>query len=102
MTTGGAPNPALKAYEEKIRAQLDEAKAKLSRYEAQAKEAKAQAEISIINSAKTARENIDRKLHDLKTMHDADMTRGKADIDSAVAKFKASVDEVGAKLKEHM
>ena len=42
----------LKAYEDKIRAQVQEAKAKLDQFEAKAKEKKAQAEITALNSLK--------------------------------------------------
>jgi len=99
MASAGAPNPTLKAYEDKIHAEVDQAKARLAHFEAQAKEARTQVETSIINKLETAKENIDRKLHDLKTMHDADVARAKSDIDAAVVKYKASVDEIAAKFR---
>jgi len=99
MTNEKVPNPTLKAYEERIRAQVDETKAKLTQYETQAKEMRAQAEVSTIDNLKTAKETIDRKLHDLKTTQDAHVEHAKADIDASVARFKTSVDELGAKVK---
>jgi outer membrane protein TolC len=94
-------NPALKAYEDKIQAQLQQAKAQLDMAEAQAREKKAQTEITVINDLHTARQDIDRRLQDLKTTHDSHVARAKSDIDGALARFKASVDGIGAKLKTH-
>ena len=59
------PNPTLKAYEDKVRAQVQEAKARLDQFEARAKERKAETEITTINRLKTARQDIDRKLQGL-------------------------------------
>ncbi len=97
QNTAQAPSATLKAYEDKINAQIGEAKAKLEQFEATAKEKKAQAEIVTISSLKTAKENIDRKLQDLKTTHDTHAARAKADIDADVARFEASIDELAAK-----
>jgi wobble nucleotide-excising tRNase len=93
------PNPALKAYEEKVRAQVQEAKAKLEQVEAKAKEQKAETEITAINRLKTAKQNIDWKLQGLKTTQDEHLAHAKADIDQDVSKFKASIDTLSAKLR---
>jgi F0F1-type ATP synthase membrane subunit b/b' len=98
-TTQQGPSATVKAYGDKITAQLQDAKGKLAQLEARAKETKAQAEIATVNSLKTAKQNIDRKLQDLKTTHDTYVARAKADIDADVAKFKASVDDFAAKVK---
>ena len=99
--THAAPHPTLKTYEDKITAQIQEAKARLEQFEAKARDKKAQGETAAIDSLKTAKQNIDRKLQDLKTTHDTNVARAKADIDADVAKFKASIDELAAKLKTH-
>jgi len=93
------PSATLKAYQDKITAQLQEAKAKLEQFEAKAKEKKAQAEIDTINSLKTAKQHIDRKLQDLKTTHDSNVTRAKADIAADVARLTGSIEELGTKFK---
>src|SRR5260370_34069884 len=89
--TQQAPSAGLKAYEDKITAHMQEAKAKLQQIEAKAqlqqieakaKETKAQAEITTLNSLKAAKQNIDRKLQDLKTTNAAHVARAKADIDA--------------------
>jgi F0F1-type ATP synthase membrane subunit b/b' len=97
--TQHAPSYALKAYEDKVNAQIDSAKAALSQFEAKAKGKQAQAEIDAANALKTAKENIDRKLKDLKTTHASLVARAKADIDADVSTFKASIDGLTAKFK---
>jgi hypothetical protein len=99
--THAAPNPTLKAYEDKITAQIQEAKARLEQFEAKTRDKTAQSETAAIVSLKTAKQNIDRKLQDLRKTHDTNVARAKADIDADVAKFKASIDELAAKLKTH-
>jgi len=99
--TQAAPHPTLKAYEDKITSQMQEAKAKLEQIEAKAKEKKAQAEITTVNSLKTTKQNIDRKLQDLRTTHDTHVARAKANIDADVATFKTSIDELTARFKAH-
>ncbi len=98
-STPQAPNPTLKAYEEKVRAQVQEAKAKLEQVEAKAKEQKADIEITAINRLKTTKQDIDRKLQGLKTTQDEHLARARADIDADVSKFKASVDTLSGKLR---
>jgi Zn-dependent oligopeptidase len=94
-----APNPTLKAYEEKVRAQVQEAKAKLEQVEAKAKERKAETEITAINRLKTTKQDIDRKLQGLKTTQDEHLAHARADIDADVSKFKASIDTLSGKLR---
>jgi len=97
--TQAAPNPTVKAYQDKISAEVQESKARLQQVEAKAKEKKAQADIATIKTLRTAQEYIDRKVADLKTTHAANMSRAKADIDADVATFKASVDRLTASVK---
>jgi len=97
--TPQAPSPTLKAYEDKVRAQVQEAKAKLEQVEAKAKEQKAETEITALNRLKTAKQDIDRKLQGLKTTQDEHMAQAKADIDADVSRFKASIDTLSGKLR---
>jgi len=100
-TPGGtsAQNATLKAYEDKIRAQLQEAKAKLDLLDARARETKSRTELTALGYLKKNKENIDQKLQDLKAAHDTHISRAKADIDQHVASLKASIDEIAAKVK---
>ena len=87
------------SYEEKVRAQVHEVKAKLDLLEATAREKKAQAEITAIGGLKTTRENIERKLQDLRSTSDANVSRAKAAIDADVASFKTAIEGLAAKIK---
>ena len=89
----------LKAYEDKVRAQVQEGKAKLDQFEARAKEKHADAEISAINQLKTSRQDIDRKLQELKTTHESHVAHAREVIDADVAKFRASLDTLAGKLR---
>ena len=91
----------IKAYQDKIGAQLQEAKALLNGFEAHAKGKMAQSEIEAITRLKAKNQEIDKKLHhDLKTAGEvAVAAKVKADIDAEVAKFKTSVDQLAAKFK---
>ena len=97
MTFAGA-----KAHEDKISAQLHEAKALLDEIEAQAKKKKAQAEIETITDLKARKQEIDKKWQDLKTAGEAKVgSHIKDDIEADIAKFKASLDHFRAKHKGH-
>jgi len=82
MTTRTPTEPGfrLKAYEDKIIAQL------------QAAEAAAE------NGVKTARQTIERKLATLATTSDAQVVRAKADIDAAAAMVKTALDDFAQRL----
>jgi hypothetical protein len=95
-------NATLKAYEDKVRAQLQETKAKLDQLEARARENRAQAEITALSYLQTTKQNIDQKLQDLRTTHDAHVAGAKADIDAQVASLKTSIAEIAAKFKAHL
>lgn len=97
--TTQAQSAAIKAYEEKLKAQVAEAKAKLDLLEATAREKKAQTEINAIAVLKTTKENIDRRIRDLKTTSDANLSHAKSALESDVAGFRTSIDEIAAKVK---
>ena len=93
------PNVETKAYEEKIQAQLQQARAQLDELGARAKGKVSQAVIDSINHLKTKHEEIEKKRQELKTTGDAKAEQVKAEIDAGVAKLKTSVAELAAKLK---
>ena len=91
----------IKAYQAKIGAQLNEAKALLNGFEAHAKGKLAQSELDSISRLKAKHQEIDKKVHqDLKTTSEvAVASKVKSDIDAEVAKFRASLDQLAAKVK---
>ncbi len=88
-----------KAFEDRIRGQVEEAKTRLAQVEAAAKQHNADVSAATIARLKTAKQEIERKLQDLKATHDAHVTRAKSEIERDVARLKASLDELGAKIK---
>lgn len=96
-----AQSAMLKAYVDKIKAQVHEAKATLDLFEAAAQKKKAQAEIAAIGGVKTAKENIEKRLQDLSATHGPHVARAKADIDADVVRLKATIDALATKFKSH-
>jgi len=91
----------VKAYQEKIGAQLHEAKALLEEVEADAKKNKAQAEIERLNALKTKKQEIENKWHrHLKTVGETALAlKVKSEIEADLAKFKNSLEGIKAELK---
>jgi hypothetical protein len=87
------------SFEEKIKAQVDDAKEKLDQLHAKAREKGTGAETATVAKLNSAKQDIDRKLQDLKTAHQGHVTRAKSEIETDTAKFKASVDGFAAKFK---
>jgi hypothetical protein len=93
-------SPETKAFEEKINAQLQQAKAQLGEFEAHAKGKAAQAEIDTIKRLKSQHQEIDQKRQELKTVADAKVGQVKAEIDAGVAKLRTSLADLATKLKK--
>ena len=91
----------VKAYQEKINAQLHEAKALLDGFEAHAKGKLAQSEIDGISRLKAKHQEIEKKVHhDLKTAGAvAVAAKVKSDLDAEISKFKTSLDQLATKVK---
>lgn len=89
----------IKAFEEKVSAQLQEAKTQIEGIEARAKGTMAQAEIDALNGIKTKRQEIDKKRQDLKTSGEAKAAQLRTEIEADMAKLKVSLDQFGAKVK---
>ena len=92
----------IKAFEEKVNAQLQEAKAKIDEIEAQAKGKVAQAEIDAIKGFHAKRQEIEKKRHELKTVGETKVAHVRAEIESDIAKLKTSVDQFSNKVKSQV
>jgi tRNA U54 and U55 pseudouridine synthase Pus10 len=88
-----------KAYEDKISAELQLAKAQIEEFEARAKGKMAQAEIETIRHLKAKRHEIEKKSQELKASGEAKVEQVKAEIDAELAKFKTGVEQLATKLK---
>jgi hypothetical protein len=95
-----AQNLEIKAFEEKVSAELEETKEQLVEFEAHVKGKGAQAEIDAINRLKSKQLEIDKKRQVLKTVGDAKVGQVKAEIDADVANLKTSLAELALKLKK--
>jgi hypothetical protein len=89
-----AAGSRLQAYEDKIVALIRAANTRIDELEAIAKPRRAQAEITAINGLKAARQNIERMLDGLKKTGEAQVARGRADIDAAIVSLQASLEDV--------
>ena len=87
--TSNAPS-SLQAFHEKVKGQVDQAKAKLDQVQTNAKEKRTEAETAAIAKLNTAKQEIDRKLQDIKTTHQTHVSHAKTEINADVAKFKGS------------
>ena len=94
-------NAQIKAYEEKIRAELQKRRAEIMELEAGAKSDFAQAQIDLLKDAKAFQKEIEEKLHELKTTGDGNAEQVKAYIDAKMAKLKNSLEQLASKVKGH-
>lgn len=92
--------PNLADYEKKMVGQIEEAEARIEKFETKAKDNRLTAEIKAIDQLKVARESLQKKLQDLSTTSQANIVRAKADIDKASAALKTALDDLGRKLAE--
>lgn len=100
--SGTETSATLKAYEDKLNAQILEAKAKLEQVEAKAAGQRTQAENKTIEQLKTTRQNLEQKVRELKTTQGANLERAKGDISAEVAKLHTSIDQLTAEFNAAM
>jgi hypothetical protein len=87
------------SFEQKIKGQIEDARATLERGQTAAKAKRTETEAAAIATLTSARQNIERKLQDLKGTHQSYVARAKSEIETDTATFKASVDTFTAKFK---
>ncbi len=92
---------ALKIYEDKVNAQLHEAKLQLEGLEAHTKGAVAQAELDTLKKLHSHKQRIEKKLTELKAHGETKLVEGKADTDDELAKLHAALSSAATKLKGH-
>lgn len=91
----------LKAYQDKVTAQVEQVKAKLHELEAHFKGKKADAEIEAIRGLRTAQQDIEKKRNELKTVGEAKAAQIKAEIDAALANINARLEQLSSKVHTH-
>ncbi len=93
-----ATTPNIEDFEKRMVAQIEEAEARIEKFETKAKDNRLSAEIKTIDQLKVTREALQKKLQNLATTSQANIVKAKADIDTAAASLKASLDDLGRKL----
>jgi hypothetical protein len=101
MATASTPSgtdtsATLKAYQDKVNAQIRDAKAKLDQFDAKAATQRTQAENKAIEQLKTTRQSLEQKVRELKTTQGANLDRAQGDITAEVAKLHTSIDKLTA------
>jgi vacuolar-type H+-ATPase subunit I/STV1 len=100
--SGTGTSATLKDYEDKVNAQIKQAKAKLDEFEAKAATQQTQAASKAIEQLKTTRQNLEQRMRDLKTMQAANLERAQGDISAEVAKLQTSIDKLTAEFNAAM
>ncbi len=91
---------ALNAFEHKISAQMEEAKAHISEIEAAAKGKAAGAEMDALKRLHTIKANIETKHAELKTAQEAKASALKTEIEAEIAKLKTSAETLHSKIRQ--
>src|SRR5262249_23806713 len=107
MATASTPSgkdtsATLKAFEDKINAQIRDAKAKLEQVEMKTATERDQTESKTIEELKTTRQNLEQKVRDLNTTNAASLERAKEEISAEVAKLRTSIDKLTAEFNAGM
>lgn len=83
-----------KAYEEKLNAQLQQAKSQLEEFESRAKSAGTRAEVETIHHLKTMRQEIEKKNRELRSAGEDSVQQIKTELDAQMAKLKTSLQQL--------
>jgi hypothetical protein len=94
-----AQDITVKAYEEKVKATLQQIRAQISELDSRARGKAAQGEIDAIQRLKSKQHELESKHAQLKGLAEAKLEQHKAEIDAEVTRVKASLAELAAKLK---
>jgi hypothetical protein len=92
-------NTKATAYREKVRAELQQAKAQLTELEARSKSEDEQVATELINGLKTAHHKIEQQREKLESAAGEEMEQEQAEIDSEIAKLKDGLAELNRRLK---
>jgi len=100
--SGTGTSATLKVYEDKLNAQIRDAKVRLEQFEMKAATQRTQAESKTIEQLKTTRQHLEQKVRELKTMQAANQERAQDDIDAEVATLRTSLDKLTAEFNAAM
>jgi len=91
-------NEATKAYNEKIRAELQKAKSQLAKFEARSKDEDEQVALYLVNQLKSTHHEIDKKLEQIETSATEEIKQEQAEINAGIAKLREGLAELDRRL----
>lgn len=90
----------IQAFEEKLNAQLQQAKSQLEEFESRAKSTMTRAEIETINHLKTMRQDVEKKRHALKTAGEGKVQQIKTELEAEMNKLRTSLQQLATKFRD--
>jgi len=91
-------NEATKAYNEKIRAELQKAKSQLAEFEARSKDEDEQVALHLVNQLKSTHHEIDKKCEQIETSVTEEIKQEQAEINAGIAKLREGLAELDRRL----
>jgi capsule polysaccharide export protein KpsE/RkpR len=89
----------LKAFEEKLRTQLQQTKSQLEAFESSAKSTMTRAEIETIHHLQTMRQEIEKKHRELKIAGEEKVQQVRTELDAEMTKLKTSLQQLATILR---
>jgi len=93
-------NAQTKAYEEKVRAELQQAKSRLEEFVDRSKAEDKQVATDLMNQLERTHQKIERQLQKLETSAAEEIEEEKAEIDAGIGKLRAELTQLATKLNK--
>ena len=93
-------NAQTKAYEEKVRAELQQAKSRLQEFANRSKAEDKQVATDLMNQLERTHQKIERQLQKLETSAAEEIEEEKAEIDAGIGKLRAELTQLATKLNK--
>ena len=93
-------NAQTKAYEEKVRAELQQAKSRLEEFVNRSKAEDKQVATDLMNQLERTHQKIERQLQKLETSAAEEIEEEKAEIDAGIGKLRAELTQLATKLNK--
>ena len=91
-------NPKIKAYNQKVRTELDQARSKLEELEARSEAEDEEAVTDLINQLKVVHHKVDKKRAEINRSAVEEMQQEQAEIDAGIARLKEGLAELDRRL----
>ena len=91
-------NPKIKAYNQKVRTELDQARSKLEELEARSEAEDEEAITDLINQLKVVHHKVDKKREEITRSAGEEMQQEQAEIDAGIVRSKEGLAELDRRL----